>query len=80
MANDHHRRGDQSNICLVCCERIATNAAQLLAIAGWTNQATGEYIEDAVLGAVHAECYMRLPPAERLTLLDDLRAQSGWPE
>jgi hypothetical protein len=72
--------GDKSRICPVCGEQIATNAAQLAATTGWENKATGEYLHDASLGVVHAKCYMRLSPAARLALLDDLRGQSEGAE
>jgi hypothetical protein len=66
-------------ICPVCGEQITTANAQLRASIGFSNRATGEYVHYADLGAVHARCYMRLTPAERLALLDDVSAASGVP-
>jgi hypothetical protein len=59
------------NACPVCGEQVTTKA-RLQAVAGWERPATGEYILDATLGTVHAECYMRLSPTERDALLDKL--------
>jgi hypothetical protein len=61
------------DVCPVCGEQ-ATTKALLRAATGWEQPATGEYIPDATLGTVHAECYMRLSPTERDALLDELAA------
>jgi hypothetical protein len=66
----------EGNTCPVCGEQVAANAAQLQAGFGFENMATGEYVHGATLGALHARCYMRLAPADRLALLEDLSAES----
>jgi hypothetical protein len=74
------RPGDPYRIiCPACGEQITTTNAQLIATAGWENRATGEYVHEADVGAVHAACYMRLTPPERLALLDDISAAGRVP-
>jgi hypothetical protein len=53
--------------CAVCGE--ITTRARIHGFTAWENSETGETRDREIILVVHAECYMRLEPAERDALL-----------